>query len=688
MTRFSDQPISRSRRIVFLSLCVLSPVALLAAIELLLRLYGLGGLPPLFRPVTKTPAGTLMIADVSKARSYFFANPDRPGYNDVYTFMMPKPTNTFRVLMAGGSAVRGYPQPRSLGMSSFLQSILQDVWPDRNVEIINVGATAIASFPMMEMAIEGLYCDPDLVVVYSGHNEFFGAYGVASINRAGAYPVMLKMHRRLRSFALVQAADRLLSHRGKAEDRTLMEIMVGQQFTAPDSWRREAAARNLATHVSEVIEACKARSIPVMVCTLPSNERDLAPIGLDDEPGSSPSATDAEILSHGAAAATTSPKEALGILEQYLATNPDNARAHYYLGKALENLDQDAEAHSQFLLARDLDTMPWRATSLSQSNLLAAARDHGALVCDVESAFREASPSGGIGWELMDDHVHPALPGQALAAFAMVKRLTRETGKLHVDQETFDRLPDWRAYAERLGDNPFDRYGVDCQMRVLFRIPFMQKSNPGALRRLESRIASFEKTLPPAIRKIGLEWQSRRPHGGGMRPITGMVARQLMREDKYVEARRLLAIARRNVPEYTSWHMEYVYFELACVEKINGKLDESDKAMAREEIRRAGVLLAHGFSDTGLTERYTGRLHQLIGEYEEAIPFLLVSRTKLTGFDLVAADQALFVSYVKTDNLDKARALAEDGAEHSGQYASFYRQLLANLDEPAAVISE
>ena len=126
-----------------------------------------------------------------------------------------------------------------------------------------------------------------------------------------------------------------------------------------------------------------------------------------------------------------------------------------------------------------------------------------------------------------------------------------------------------------------------------------------------------------------------------------------MRQKKYAEALALFVIAQKAVPEYTSWHLEYVYFALACQEKLNGRLSDAERQQALVEIEQGQFLLRRGFSDTGLTERYVGRLHQLRGEFAEAIPYLLASRKKLGGFDLVAADQALVVSYMQTKQFDQ-----------------------------------
>jgi len=47
--------------------------------------------------------------------------------------------------------------------------------------------------------------------------------------------------------------------------------------------------------------------------------------------------------------------------------------------------------------------------------------------------------------------------------------------------------------------------------------------------------------------------------------------------------------------------------------------------------------------------------------------------------DLVATDQALILSYVKTGQLESARRLAKEGSEQSGQYRGIYKKFLDEL---------
>src|SRR5262249_44649670 len=151
-----------------------------------------------------------------------------------------------RIFLVGESAAKGYPQPRNLASWAFLQKMLGDAWPDRKVEVINLGTTAVASFPVLGMLTEALEFEPDLVIIHTGHNEFFGAYGVNSISRGGTGIFRLKATRFVRSLALVQFVNRHWHSEDALKGKTLMEIMAAQNYVAPDSPLRKAAANNLA----------------------------------------------------------------------------------------------------------------------------------------------------------------------------------------------------------------------------------------------------------------------------------------------------------------------------------------------------------------------------------------------------------------------------------------------------------
>ena len=756
-------------------------------VEIALRLFGFGGYPPFIRSVgTLTQGEQLCIVEPAASKPYFFANPTRPGYAEQSSFIMPKPKDTLRIFLIGESAAKGYPQPRNLAMSEFLQTMLGDVLPQKRVEVINLGTTAVASFPLVYQVQDALRYQPDWFVFYVGNNEFFGAYGTASINAAGTMPLWaLKLMRAARGLALVQAVESVV-RAGADENRTLMEQMIGQTFIACDSPLRQAAARNLQANLGDMLDQVKAAGVAALVCTTASNESGLAPLGQDDVSNLSGAAQQEfnELLRQAAACSSAQSAQAVELLGKAALLAPRSALTQFMLANAQANAGDLVAARKAFLLARDLDTMPWRPISVTEQAIRDTAAARGVLLCDIAFKFRNMSARGATDWELLDDHVHPSLQGQVQAARAMAQDVALAIAKTNAlantpanattnatanatangnanatTNVTTNAMPNataptpipaqpgasitslndpfnWNSYAQRLGSNPFDTYRVNHTLRTLFGIGFMKNNNKQAFDRYESACKNFESTLSPSMLEAAREWQTSKPHAGGMRPLTGMEARIFLRENKTEQALALYQIAQTQVPNYTSWKLEYIYFTLACQERLAQQqlkdaaapantpgapapappntqsasaavppntqsasatapastqvninaapanfLTESQMQQAADGIAEGNFLLRQGFSESGFTERYVGRLYQLRGEWAQAISYLLAARPRMAAEDLVACDQALFMSYIKTGNTAAALQLANEGIEKSGRFAPVYQQLRSQLGQ-------
>ncbi len=672
--------LSRRRRIVFRLICVCLPILVLALLEGVLRLFGWGGYAAFFRELPLPDGTTLVVSDTAGSSGYFFANREKPGTNDEFSMVMPKPTDTTRIFLCGASAIKGFPQPRGFTAGVFLDQMLQGIWPDRQVEVINLGTTAVASFPVLDIVKQAVRYEPDLIILYTGNNEFFGAYGVASVNQGMDSPALLSAQYRLRSLAIMQVAQELVGKSVDLEGRTLMEAMIGDVYIEPESDLREGAARLLHAHVSQIAAVCKANNVPLLICLPAANERGLAPLGDSRLVALSEAQQKAvgDQLSQASRQMKEASDKARELLLDVVKQAPDHAQANYLLAECEETLGNESDALSYYRAALDADSMPWRPPSSSVDAILHAARENKVTICDVPSYFRQIGSRAGIGWDLMDDHVHFSLKGQYELARVLASALQSFEPPLHVDAEQVEAIPDLESLSQKMGYNPYDAYGVAVQMRTIFGIPFMRKSNPDAYCRWSELVAEAEREMTPTELEVAKKWQDKRTHPGAMRPLSGMVARVLMREQKFSEAAELFRSAQLNVPEYSSWHMEYVYFELVCSDHLRetGSLAADEEMIAREELRRGQVLLAHRHSLSGMAERHMGRIHQLLGEFSEAIPYLQTARSRLSGMELVAADQALILSYVKTGQLVSARQLAQEGSEQSGQYRSLYRKFL------------
>ena len=673
--RRGGSAIQRHRRAILAGFSLIVTALLLLVIEGACRIAGYGGYRPTFvDAVTLENGSRLVFSDHGGPNSYFFTNRSNPGSLDPTAFVLPKPTGTLRVVIVGESAAKGNPYVHPLSAGALLESMLGDLRPDRKVEVINLGVTAVASFPVLGILREALEIEPDLVVAYLGNNEFYGAYGVASLHSAGRSPGMIRLIRMARGLGIAQWMD---SFRGSPPNtsRTLMETMLGQSFVAVDDPLRADAARNLGTFVGEMIDACRDRGVPIVVCVPPVNERGLAPLGAADLAGV-PEESRAGIpgLLHDAEALLDSdPAAALAALDRLASLAPKHATVRHRRAQALQALGKTAESAAEYQAAVNLDTMPWRPPASSIAAIRAADADHGAILCDLEAAFRAASDGGSIGWELMDDHVHASLAGQELIARTIVRSLVGAPAAVAVDPALVEGLPPPDAVLERAGANDYERYAASHAMRLLASIPFFEQTNPGFKAHHEAACSRIEAAVPPYARLGMRRWLEVTTHAGPERPITGWVAEAALQSGAYLDATPLFRFAARAVTPYGNWEFEYVYKALMSQVRAGRALGPAERQVATAELVRIRDSLRAGPSESGGAELWAGLLHQILGEVAASIPYLETARRKVGPESRLAADESLVRAYRMTGNADAARAIVEEGL--AGPDAAAYRAM-------------
>jgi hypothetical protein len=487
--------------------------------------------------------------------------------------------------------------------------------------------------------------------------------------------------RAVRGLALVQALGRWF-HRESDIASSPLVAMAGEAVIPADSPSREAAARSLAINLGTMLDDVRAAGVPAIVCTTSSNESGLAPLGTDDT-GELDDKQQRELKrlmgeAADAAEADNFP-QAVNLLRQAVQLAPRHARVRFLLGQVLARGGQAEPARTAFLAARDLDTLPWRPISLTEQAIRNTALVKGAVLCDIAEIFRKQSTDGATGWDLLDDHVHFSLSGQALAARAMVGAMVNLTGSLQLGPDELALVQDDGAYAQTLGTNRYDDYRVNQTLRTLYALPLLKKTNAPAYDVFSELCRESEEEMSPSMPEAVREWQKSGSQDN-LRPLTGTAAGVLLREDNAEEALDLYQIAARQVPQFTPAYLEYVFFVLACRQKIDGELGEEDLAVAADAVAQGKFLIDHGYDIDGIGARYAGRICQLRNEWAEAIPFLLAARPKMQDKNRVAVDQALFLSYLQTGKKNEAFALTDEGIKAGGQFAEIYQQLRAEAE--------
>jgi tetratricopeptide (TPR) repeat protein len=679
----APKPRKPARRGIFVAAFLILPLLALIAAELILRAFGWGGFPARIREAGKLPSGaTVCFVEPDAARPYLSPGTAATTLAERQTFLMPKPKDTVRIFLVGESAAKGDPQPRNLAVSAFLQAMLSDAWPEKKVEVVNLGTSAVASFPLVYQVRDAIKFSPDLFIFYAGNNEFFGAYGAASFGGRVPPEWGQRWMRAVRGLALVQVIEhRLIGN----SDTTLNPLAAshGEMLIRADSPIRKAAADSLAANLGTMLDEVRAAGVPAIVCTTASNESGLAPLGVDDI-GALDEKQQRELKrlmteAADAAEADNFP-QAVNLLRQAVQLAPRHARVRFLLGQVLARGGQADLARTAFLAARDLDTIPWRPISLTEQAIRNTALVKGAVLCDLAEIFRKQSTDGATGWDLLDDHVHLSLSGQALAARAMVGAMVNLTGPLQLGPDELALVQDDGAYAQTLGTNPYDDYRVNQTLRTLYALPLLKKTNAPVYDVFAELCRESEEEMSPSMLEAVQAWQKSGPQDAE-RPLTATAAGVLLREGNAEEALELYQIAARQVPQFTPAYLEYVFFALACRQKTGGEFDDADLAVATDAVAQGKFLLDHGCDKDGVAARYAGRICQLRNEWAEAIPFLLAARPKMLDKNRVAIDQALFLSYLQTGTKNEALALIDEGIRAGGQFAEVYQRLRAEAEQ-------
>src|SRR5690606_25363071 len=120
-------------------------------------------------------------------------------------FAAEKPPSRLRIFVVGGSTAQGYPYQRNHSFTAIAQAALRSVGAD--VEVVNLGNSAMSSYYVREVLGDLPEYEPDAVVVYAGHNEY---YGTPSIFTGGSHTTRMALLQ-LKKYRSVQLLESGLS---------------------------------------------------------------------------------------------------------------------------------------------------------------------------------------------------------------------------------------------------------------------------------------------------------------------------------------------------------------------------------------------------------------------------------------------------------------------------------------------
>lgn len=322
-----------------------------------------------------------------------------------------KPAGLVRVLVLGESSAYGTPLDDHATWARQFEAQLRAGLGGRPVELLNLAVRAVTLSVVLDALPELLALDPDLVVLYAGHNE---AYGV----RPRGFPRTTHLWRAVEDLRLGEATPALRAAR--------VGLQADERSPAGGAEER-AIAERFAADLDALVGGLG--GVPLLVYVVHGNERDLAPLCSEEGPDPEAARQSGALV----AAVGAAPQAALGEAcdPARLAAVPGHAGLRWAAGWCAFNDGDLAAARAAFREAVDLDCAPVRIRSSGRAVLGALPGRHpGApvAVVDPEAALRAASPGGVLGHEVFYDHVHLTIEGSFLVARAGALTMARHPG--------------------------------------------------------------------------------------------------------------------------------------------------------------------------------------------------------------------------------------------------------------------
>ncbi len=413
----TNSPLNQRRVWIFRLVAFIIPVLFILLLESVLRL------------TWETENLDLFITDPFNPQYYvvnqvagkrYFQGSGFGSFGTQDAFRKVKPDSTLRIFVLGGSSTAGYPYQYSGTFPAMLKTRLQEAYPEFELEVVNLGMTAVMSYTVRDFALECLNYDPDLLVIYAGHNEFYGALGSGSSQHAfiRTNRLFTRFFLKLKSIRLYQFMQFLLqsisNDSNAGDNRTLMARMAQNQAIPYNSRLYKNTLSIFRENMEDIIEETSGKGIPVLLGTLVSNLRDQKPFVSIHDPDTDKASFTAQIEDIKNRMRDGDYSTALEKLRSLMVRDSTYALTYFYAGRCAELSGEYATARTYYRQARDYDGLRFRASGDLNSILRKLAQKDLVYLSDIEAAFIENSNNGLIGNNLILEHLHPNLDGYFL----------------------------------------------------------------------------------------------------------------------------------------------------------------------------------------------------------------------------------------------------------------------------------
>ena len=302
-------------------------------------------------------------------------------------FLKKKTNNTYRIFILGASSSIGFPYKNATTFDVNIKYQLSHMFHDKNIEVVNLSLTAVCSYTLLDIAKNLNKYEPDLVLIYAGHNEYYGTLGVGSSSKMGSNKAVISMLMKARESRIFQWFQNIFfsSIKGKKGNKQLMERMADKKRIYYNSKSYKKGISQFRKNMSELCVFFKNLNTPVLISTIVSNEKDLKPfISKNFEEDES-----AELV--------------------FNIANEAYKKSNYFLAK------------EKYVQAKEWDLLRFRAPSEINTIIKLLSREHdNVFLVDSKKEMEEYVKHKILGKEVILEHVHPNLIGHQLISNAFI----------------------------------------------------------------------------------------------------------------------------------------------------------------------------------------------------------------------------------------------------------------------------
>jgi tetratricopeptide (TPR) repeat protein/lysophospholipase L1-like esterase len=387
-------PVSKSKQRIFSVIAIALPIVFLILLELVLRIAGYGDNFALFVDHPDENMEKYYVVNPEIGKKYFNKMEYSSPAKDI--FLKKKPNDVIRIFAMGSSSVIGFPYANNLMFPRILHERLRDAYPGKKIEMVNTAITAINSFTLADFMPQILAQNPDAILYYDGHNEFYGAFGAGSNEAIFHSPTLIRMHLALLNYKVYQLTVNTVGkiagifgslNSAEVKHGTLRTRMVKDADITYGSEKYNEGIRNFKQNLEAMLSWAKQKNVQVFISDQVSNLHDMKPF-------------------------------------QSIATGElKGAEEYYNAAKKYEAQGDIAKAKENYILARDYDCIRFRASSDINKiikELSDKYQDHFVPTVDL---FNANSPNGIVGNNLLTEHLHPNIPGQFLLTESFYKAI-------------------------------------------------------------------------------------------------------------------------------------------------------------------------------------------------------------------------------------------------------------------------